>query len=477
MHQTDRKIPQVTSDGIQEASASRAAPDRVAVTTCRRSLARQLDTYLDSFGQSWGDAYRFSGAVLVAEGDDWVYARGFGPGSSEYGVDTTFRIGSVTKQFTAAAILVLVQQKRLSLEGTVGEYLPWYRGPASSVSLHALLSHTGGVPEYNDAPAFRASRAKPRTPRELVNLFSKEALDFEPGTEFRYSNAGYVLLGAILEEVTGLSYAQVLQWYLLTPAGMTDTGTGDDVGGAVRAAGFKVVANQRVPAELIALENAYAAGGLRSTLRDLWRWDHALRQGKLLDHERLALFFTTVQESYAYGWRVFETPLGRVAAHDGGIDGFVTSYARGLDQDFMIAAWSNTDLQQPPQILAAALDLLIGKPVQTRDELPEGTFNSRTASRYLGTYGLPREEVLRLKARGLSPQALKALEQVQVLALTDCLVFRRLDRDDVYLFASHDGGYFSKKAPLMRVRFVRGRAGGVQLRIQQGKAHAVLVRH
>lgn len=156
-----------------------------------------LDEYVASFGKHWGDAYRFSGFILVTRGGEPVYAKGFGIADrvtkSVPTADTTFRIGSVTKQFTAAAILELQEQGKLNVEDSVRDHLPDYPEIGDAITVHQLLTHTAGVSNYtSDAEWMETDAAKPHTTGQMLATFQHEPLDFEPGEEFRYSNSGYV---------------------------------------------------------------------------------------------------------------------------------------------------------------------------------------------------------------------------------------------------------------------------------------------
>jgi CubicO group peptidase (beta-lactamase class C family) len=300
------------------------------------ALTRQLDDYVKLYEQ----AGLFSGSVLVADQGRVVLQKGYGLADRAAGTpntpDTKFRIGSLTKQFTAALVLRLVEQGQLKLDGRVGDYLPDYPSAAGrALTLHQLLTHTAGLPEYTTQPAFAPVANTPQTPAQLVALFAKLPLDFAPGSRFRYSNSNYILLGAIIEKVTGKSYAQVFEALLARPAGLRATAYAPtEPADPRRAAGYQPTPNGLVPAPPINMSTPYAAGAITSTVTDLYRWHEVLLGTKVLSAASQRLLFTPVQENYAYGWTVFKARIGSapdtvtVQEHNGAVNGFASYLVR-----------------------------------------------------------------------------------------------------------------------------------------------------
>lgn len=192
--------------------------------------------------------------------------------------DTKFRIGSLTKQFTAALVMKLVEQGQLKLDGRVGDYLPDYPSAAGrALTLHQLLSHTAGLPEYLALPGFAAIATTSQTPTQLVALFAGQPLDFAPGSQYQYSNSNYILLGAIIEKVTGKSYAQAFDSQIARPARLRATAYAPtEPTDPRRAAGYIATPNGLQPAPPIHMSVPYAAGSITSTVTDLYRWNQAL---------------------------------------------------------------------------------------------------------------------------------------------------------------------------------------------------------
>jgi CubicO group peptidase (beta-lactamase class C family) len=224
------------------------------------ALAGQLDQRLsDLFKPDAPGA-----AVLVVRGGEVILRKGYGLANLELGVpiqpEMVFRLGSVTKQFTAMAILMLSEEGKLALTDDITKYLPDYPTHGQTITIEHLLTHTGGIKEYSSVPTWPALSHTDVTPQELVAVFQNEPLDFAPGERWAYSNSGYILLGAIIEKVSGLSYAEFIQQRIFTPLGMTHSYYDDSthlIPG--RVAGYTPTADGYVNAEDLSMTHAYAA--------------------------------------------------------------------------------------------------------------------------------------------------------------------------------------------------------------------------
>ncbi len=298
---------------------------------------------------------QFNGTALVAENGKVVYKQGFGLANMEWNIpntpETRFRLGSITKQFTAALTLQLVEQGKIKLDGKISDYLPDYRkDTGQKVTIHHLLTHTSGIPSYTSQPGFAENVS--RNPYKVAYFVTKYAsgdLEFEPGSRFVYNNSGYFLLGAIIERITGKSYAQALKDNILDPAGMKNTGYDlHDPLIPKRAAGYRKTADGYENAAYLDMSIPYAAGSMYSTVDDLYLWDQALYTDKLLSAASKELMFKPFLQEYAYGWGVRNASFKhndqpvQIIEHGGGINGFSTVITRVPKEKNLIVLLDNT---------------------------------------------------------------------------------------------------------------------------------------
>ncbi len=297
----------------------------------------------------------FNGSALVAENGKVIYKKGLGLANMEWNIpntpETRFRLGSITKQFTAALILQLVEQGKLKLDGKLSDYLPDYRKDiGEKVTIHQLLNHTSGIPSYTGLPGFFNDVSRnPYTVSDFVKRYASNNLEFEPGSKFSYNNSGYFLLGAIVEKVTGQPYEQVLKEKILDPLGMKNTGYDHhDTLIEKRASGYQKTPDGYMNASYLDMSIPYAAGSLYSTVEDLYLWDQALYTDRVVSAASKDLMFKPNLSDYAYGWVVTKVKLGNGTdsvskiAHGGGINGFNTVIVRFPTQKHLIVLLDNT---------------------------------------------------------------------------------------------------------------------------------------
>jgi len=329
---------------------------------------------IDELLTSYEELGMFNGTALVATNGDVFFSKGYGMANMEWGLpnrpDTKFRLGSITKQFTSMIIMQLVEEDKLSLDAMVGDLLPYFRSDiGSQVTVHHLLTHTSGLPNYTALPGFMADASRDSYGvEEFVTTYCSGDLEFEPGSTFRYSNSGYFVLGAIIEEVTGESYERELKMRILDPLAMHDTGY--DHGDAIierRAAGYERGGNGYRNAPYLDMTIPYAAGALYSTVEDLQRWDQALYGESLLSNEAKTKMFEPFLEEYAYGWGVATAPVGvdkaerTVIAHGGGINGFNTLISRVIEDRHLVVLLNNTGGANLRAMQNGIFDLLYGR--------------------------------------------------------------------------------------------------------------------
>ena len=274
---------------------------------------------------------QFMGAVLVARGGRTLLSNGYGKANLEWQIPnsshTRFRLGSVTKQFTAASILLLEERGKLKIVDPISRYMPDAPAAWKPITFFNLLTHTSGIPDLTTFPDFDATEAHPTTPDELVGRFRDKPLEFPPGTAFKYSNSGYILLGYLLEKITGQTYRQFIQENIFGPLGMKNSGYDSNVEIVPQhAEGYASGKSGLTVAGYVDMSIPFAAGGLYSTTGDLLRWEEGLYGGKLLSAASLTKMMTPFKEDYGLGVAVDLDARGnRVIWHRGAIEGFSAS--------------------------------------------------------------------------------------------------------------------------------------------------------
>ncbi len=281
------------------------------------------------------------------------------------------RLASVTKQFTAAATLLLADEGRLALDDDITTHLPDYPAHDRKITIEHLLTHTSGIPSYTGIAGFADARGDDVTVQQMIDRFRDLPLEFAPGTRYRYNNSGYFLLGAIIEKVTGQPYAEFMAQRIFVPLGMQDTAyAGHERRPAPHAAGHARTAAGWGPSFALSMTQPYAAGALVSTVDDLARWDAAIAAGRLLKAATWQRVFTAYRLAdgtsthYGYGWSVGEWHGSPALSHGGGIDGFATYVMRLPEQGIYVAVLQNADSRpvSPDVPARKAAAIAAGKP-------------------------------------------------------------------------------------------------------------------
>ncbi|WNG59548.1 serine hydrolase [Archangium gephyra] len=363
------------------------------------SRKQEVDQYVTRFHQ----LRMFNGTLLVADENGIILKKAYGSANFEWNVpntpDTKFRIGSITKSFTAMLILQLAAEGKLGLDDPLSKHLPDYRKDTGDrVTITHLLNHTSGIPSFTSARSFKDDARDPYGVSEFVQKACSGDLEFEPGTKYSYNNSGYFLLGAIIERLTGQTYAQALQQRIFGPLGMKDSGF--DVSATVlpkRASGYEPVPGGYANASYIDMSLPYAAGSLYSTVEDLYRWDRALYLDTLLPAPLKEKMFTPGLEHYGFGWSIHPLRLhdGKTVTpgifHSGGINGFNTILVRAPERKEVVILLDNTSRGGSLQELSGGvLSILHGvAPRQARAPIGDvvmETLEKRSAAEAIATY-------------------------------------------------------------------------------------------
>jgi CubicO group peptidase (beta-lactamase class C family) len=343
------------------AVAGATSTPRTAAAPLRRSLTARLDAYL----RQEVNAGRFGGSVLIARRGLVLLERGYGEANYQAGVRNTaataFRIGSVTKQFTAAAILLLQERGKLRVQDAICRYIPSCPAAWRSITIHQVLTHTSGIPDYHQFPEYSRPAEVPSTLARFIADMGTKPLLFVPGTRFSYSDSGYVVAGAVVGKAAGEPYAAFVQDAILTPLHLQHTSfSGDNLPRV--AVGYAAPFDRATGLDL---PFPSPSGGLYSTASDLYRWDQALNAGQLLSAASLAQMFSPYvaasesfprgfsQTHYGYGWFITSDYGHLLDFHTGVVPGFRAFNGRYPDDDSEIILLSNLDATQPTDMGAA----------------------------------------------------------------------------------------------------------------------------
>jgi len=296
----------------------------------------------DSLARPFVDRKEFSGTVLVSRGETVLFEKAYGYADLEWDVpntvDAKFRIGSLSKQFTAASVLLLTQDGKLNLDQPVTKYIPNAPDAWKLITIHHLLTHTSGIPDFLGFPDFQSTKVLPSSAHETLLRFRDRPLQFAPGTEGRYSNSGYVALVCIIENASGTPFSQFLVDRVFQPLSMNDTGT--DTHRAIlwhRARGYTRFRAGLGNADYIDMSVATGGGSLYSTASDLWRWTLALHHNRIIAPDLYRRMTTSTFHNYGYGLEIRNGPDGRVIDHGGGMEGF-SSFLQYREQGQVVVA-------------------------------------------------------------------------------------------------------------------------------------------
>lgn len=356
----------------------------------------QLAEYADQIlAKNYPSGEPGASALVVRDGKV-VLRKGYGLANVELGVpnspESVFELGSVTKQFTGAAILLLAEQGKVKLDDEITKYLPDFPTHGQKITLEALLTHTAGIPNYTDMAEW-IPRVREDMPLDtLIALFKGKPLDFNPGTKWSYSNSGYILLGAVIEKASGKSYERFVEDEIFQKIGMKSSRYGSPTEVIPnRAYGYDKGDEGYRNAQYLSMTQPYAAGSLMSTVDDLALWDRALSEETLLRRASLDRFFVPAKLAsgmnthYALGWGVGEIGGKQVQAHGGGIFGFVTMVVRVPSEKLFVAVLSNNPgAAQAPEGLARSIAAkALGQPYEDRKgiQLPDADLRG-----YVGVY-------------------------------------------------------------------------------------------
>ena len=420
-----------TSASVQATvSDSRSRPQVDAGPFNPKRVAELVDPYYDALDRDRAKTGPLSGFVTAVAGDRVVYARSFGfadrTAKRVPDADTSFRVGSVTKQFTSAAVMTLVEDGKLKLDETIAEVLPAYAGQNPSSTVGQVLRHGSGIPSYTDSSALMKKRGEPHTPAQLVAAVRGVAPTFEPGTGWAYSNTGYVLLGMIIEARAGESYASYVKKRLFDRAGLVRTVLDEATGLPNRAKGYrKDDKGEFISAHPVHPSVPWSAGAVRSTANDLVKWDRALQSGKILSKTSRETWYAPGPHPspfgpYAMGWLVHSIDDKPVYFHGGGIDGFTTFYIRVPADDVVIVAWINNGTIAAQKVGQPLFDVMYkGALPKPAAKAPIVGLSAWLVDGATGQYSLVPESGEAAKKGGVPPAVIEQIDTLEVTVGVD----------------------------------------------------------
>lgn len=311
------------------------------------------------------------GVFLISKKGKPIYEKAFGLSNLELNIKlqpkNVFQIGSMTKQFTAVAILLLEQDGKINTADYISKYIPDYPN-GNKISIHNLLTHTSGIKDFTKTKGLSEIAQKEMTPKMMVDFFKNEPVDFQPGEKFEYNNSGYVVLGYIIELVSGKTYEDFIQLNIFDKIGMSNSYYATDRKVIKnRAYGYHQKSYGYVNKSAISFSVPYASGSLMSTLEDMLKWQNSLTQNLLLNKKETAKAFTKYklnngeefEYGYGYGWHLKNINNIPTREHGGSIFGFKSMAVYIPSEDIYVLGFSNCDCNSPTQIVKDIAELAL----------------------------------------------------------------------------------------------------------------------
>ncbi|WMM23928.1 serine hydrolase [Tissierella sp. MB52-C2] len=370
------------------------------------AISNKLDTYMKALQEK----QNFSGSILVAKEGNILLNQGYGFADIDQATmnrsQTKFAIGSVTKQFTAMAIMQLSEKGLINMEDSLSKYLPDFPN-GESITIHNLLTHSSGLANFTDLEEFYTLSVNKLNPMDILDLIKDKPLMFKPGESFSYNNTNYLILGILIEKLSNMSYEEYLQKNILTPINMNNTGISygknNGLHDATAYSGHLEVAP--IDDEVV-LRGTYSAGNMYSTTEDLYRWSEALKTEKLVKKETMNQIFTEhidMEEagSYGYGWMIIDSGVGKMILHGGNTLGFTSDIVRFTDLDMTIVILSNKGYYDTTTLTNTLTSIVLGGSYELPATLVEIEIEDTDLyDNYIGEYELAPEAIYTITREG-----------------------------------------------------------------------------
>ncbi len=424
---------------------------------------KQLAAKCDQLMSEQFKAGETGGAALIAKKGQIIYKKAFGMANLELNIpmlaDNVFRIGSISKQFTAVAILQLMEQGKLGLQDDITKFIPDYPTHGHKITIEHLLTHTSGIQSYTGMKEFGTISRLDKTPEELIAFFKNQPMEFAPGTKWNYNNSGYFLLGYIIEKLSGKTYPEYVEENIFKPLGMTNSYYGSDSKIIKnRAAAYSKNEKGFINAEPLSMTLPYAAGSLQSTVEDLYKWNQAVQGYKLVKKESLDKAFTPYvlsdgkKTDYGYGWSIGKIQGSPTIEHGGGIPGFLTMGTYLPNEDVFVAVFSNCDCNPPEEIATKLAALTIGKPFDYK----EMKVDSNELKKLTGVYEM------------------EGGDEKRYISYTDNQLFSQRNRSTKFKIKPYEKDKFFFESMMNTIEFTRNKAGDVDKLIFRNKGEPMI---
>lgn len=356
--------------------------------------AQDINAKFDEYLTAITKQGRFMGTVLVARDGKILFSKAYGLANLEWDIPNTpqtkFRLGSITKQFTATAILLLQERGKLNVQDSVCKYLENCPKAWEPITIHHLLNHTSGIPSYTNDPEYPTKSLQKVTPASFVESFKNKPLEFAVGEKYKYNNGGYFILGYLIEKLSGQSYEAFLQDNIFTPLKLANTGydTHDRIL-KFRATGYEERSGKPINSSYVDMTIPYAAGSLYSTTEDLFAWNEALFSDKILTAQSRTAMMTPGKGNYGYGLVMNQQFNRQRVSHGGGINGFNTYLARFPAEKITIVALRNANFGvSPDKICTDFAAILFGEKYEIPGQEVIAKVDPKIYDAYVGQYQL-----------------------------------------------------------------------------------------
>ncbi len=397
--------------------------------------------------------------ALVAKEGNVIYRKAFGMADLELDValkpENVFRIGSITKQFTACAILRLMEEGKLTLQDDITDYIEDFPTHGHTITIEHLLTHTSGIRSYTGIEKWTPEvRKNDFTPGELIDFFKNEPMDFEPGERHLYNNSAYFMLGYIIEEVSGQTYEEYLDENFFKPLGMENSYYGNTTRIIRnRASGYQKNGDEYQNANFLSMTQPYAAGSLLSTVDDLFTWYQAVMNYEVVSRESLEKAHTRSRLNngqeidYGYGWALQYIQQSPAIEHGGGINGYLTYSLYLPEEKVFVAVFTNCDCNPPGEAAARIAAITIGKPFEWEEiEMPDETLRDLE-----GVYKMQNDDR-------------------RIITFEDGKLYSQRNRGPKYRILPFDADQFFFEEGIETLSFKRNQEGDIESVILSGRA-------